>query len=226
MLPVWNDGGPVSADAGDAACRARAAGTPLAFAGPSTLIDGALLVTNDRRHRRRARADQVLVVQERAAERALEEVVGQHVLLRQRVELGLAVVEVAHGQAARVEPGGEHVVRAAVDLHDVLEESVGQVARDVQRGQRRRAVGDEAGLDRERRVGQVVALRLGHDGRVARPASRRPRSAAASAARWSRRDPSAGCRPRSAGRWRRRPRSRPCAPGKLPNRLSKVRFSA
>ena len=55
-------------------------------------------VTGNPRHRqaRRAGADQVLMVQERAAVRRLEEVVGQDVVLGQLVHLGCAVIEVPH----------------------------------------------------------------------------------------------------------------------------------
>ncbi len=79
---------------------------------------------------RRARAHQVLVVQERAAEGAHEEVVGQHVFLGQLPQLHAAAVVVAHGEAAGVGPGGELVVAAAVDLHLVLEEAVVEIAGD------------------------------------------------------------------------------------------------
>ena len=229
MVPVWNIGGPVSAEAGEgevvlvvgASC-----GTPLAFGGPSTFSDGAGAGDERRRRHRRAAADQVLVIEERSAEGPLEEVVGQNVLLRERVQLGLAVVPVTHRQTAGVLPRGELIVGAPVDLHDVLEEPMRHVARHVQRGQQRAAVRDESRLDAERRVRQVVGLRLRSRRSGSPPASRRPRSAAAWAARSSRRDPSGECRRRLASRSNRRPSLRPLAPGKLPKSPSKLRFSA
>ena len=70
------------------------------------------------------------MIQERAAERALKEVIGEHVLARERVQRRIAVVVVAHGEAARIGPGGVAVVLAAVDLHLMLEEAMPQIARD------------------------------------------------------------------------------------------------
>ncbi|MNV56494.1 hypothetical protein D3C71_1487820 [compost metagenome] len=94
------------------------------------------------------------MIQERAAERALEEVVAQHEFLGQlpqaQVVGGVAVV--THDERARVRPCDEPVVLAAVDLHLVLIEHMPEVARDdaLRQGLALRT------LQRERRVGQVV----------------------------------------------------------------------
>ncbi len=74
---------------------------------------------------RRAGANQVLVIEERAAECALKEVVGEHELLREPVQRRLAVVVVSHGETAGIGPCGVAVVLAAVDLHLVFEEAMG-----------------------------------------------------------------------------------------------------
>ena len=86
----------------------------------------------------RAGADEVLVVQERAAERAHEEVVGERVATRHLPHRQRAAVVVAHRQPAGIGPGGEAVVAAAVDLHDVVVVAVDEVARHRRRTARRR----------------------------------------------------------------------------------------
>src|SRR5262245_10444944 len=68
----------------------------------------------------RARADQVLMVEIGAAERAHEEVVGQSELLGPLPQLQSAAVKIAHGVAANGRHGREHVVAAAVDLLDAV----------------------------------------------------------------------------------------------------------
>jgi hypothetical protein len=73
---------------------------------------------------RRAGADQVLVVEVGAAERAHEEAIRQRVLLRPLPELELRAVVVAHGPAAHGRHRGEQVVLPAVDLLLVVEEGV------------------------------------------------------------------------------------------------------
>ncbi len=78
---------------------------------------------------RRAGTDQIDVIEERAAEGAVEEVVGQRILLRIGPELGLAGVVIAHDQPAGVRIEGELVHLAAVDLLLLLVEAVHQVAR-------------------------------------------------------------------------------------------------
>ncbi len=96
------------------------------------------------------------MVQVRAAERALEEAVGERVVARHLPHGRAAAVVVPHHQAARVAPGGELVVQAAVDLHLVLVEPVVKVAGDDGVGERRRAPGRRRRVDLERRVGQHV----------------------------------------------------------------------
>ena len=99
------------------------------------------------------------MVQERTAESAHEEVVGQRVLLREIPQLHLAAVEVTHAQAARVGVGRELVVLAAVDLHLVVIEAVHQVARDG------RLADDGAGVEEAGRVVDAEHL-VGHAGRL------------------------------------------------------------
>ena len=69
---------------------------------------------------RGAGAHQPLVIEERAAEGAHEEVVGERVVLRPLPQLHLRAVEVAHHPGADVRHGDEPVVPAAVDLLAVL----------------------------------------------------------------------------------------------------------
>jgi len=143
---------PVSALAGDVALGIRrvSVGSELCSSAIWGLGDGAGRVGIERR----ATCHQVLVVQERPAESALEEVVAQHELLRQlpqaQVVGGVAVV--AHDQGAGVSPRDELVVLAAVDLHLVLIEHMPEVARDhaLRQGLALRA------QQRKGRVGQVV----------------------------------------------------------------------
>ena len=81
---------------------------------------------------RRTRRDEPLVVEERAAERPLEEVVGQDVVrsarrVQVRVDRQLLGRVLTHRQADRVGPGDVAVGLAAVDLVLVLVEPVDQV---------------------------------------------------------------------------------------------------
>ena len=75
---------------------------------------------------RRAGADQPEMIEERAAERAHEEIVGERVAPRDLPErqLGGIVIVISHDQGARIRIGGELVVLAAVDLHLVLIEQM------------------------------------------------------------------------------------------------------
>ncbi len=109
---------------------------------------------------RRARAGKPLVIQERTAERAHEEVVGERVLLRDLPQRQLVGVQrvVAHHQTAGIGDSGEPVVLAAVDLHLVLVEAVVQVAR---RHADRRVEAVRI-VDREGGVRQVRRHRLRH----------------------------------------------------------------
>ena len=119
-------------------------------------------------HHRHAGADQVLVVQVRAAERAHEEVVGQRVLLGDLPQPHAAAVVVAHRQAAGVGIGGEAVVAAVADLHDVVVEAVHQVARgDRLRHDHAAAVQARRVVDAKRLVGHAGALRLRQRHRLA-----------------------------------------------------------
>ncbi|MNQ56983.1 hypothetical protein D3C85_711230 [compost metagenome] len=111
-----------------------------------------------------ARADQVLVREEGAAEGADEEVVGQRILLGDVPQLHLAAIVIAHRESARIGIRGELVVGAAVDLHLVVVEAVHEVARDHRLRQVQRAIGI---VDLERLVGQVGRLRLRDDGALA-----------------------------------------------------------
>ena len=68
----------------------------------------------------RARAHEPEVVEERAAERAHEEIVGEGVLAREPAQGQVGRVVVAHHEAARLGPRDEAVVLPAVDLQPVL----------------------------------------------------------------------------------------------------------
>ena len=94
------------------------------------------------------------MIEERATEGALEEVVAQHEFLSDIPQAqGIAALRVvAHGQAAGVGPGDKTVVLAAIDLHLVLIEHVPQVAGDQAQGQ----VFGVRALEGERCVGQVL----------------------------------------------------------------------
>ena len=133
------------------------------------------------RVKRRGGADQVLVVEERAAKRALEEVVAEHKLLGHVPQAqGITALGVmAHHQATRVGPGDKIVVFTAVDLHLVLIEHVPQVAGDQAQGQ----VFGVRALEGEGRVGQVF-LEL-HFAGVGHPVDRlRPDLQHATPGRW------------------------------------------
>ncbi len=104
------------------------------------------------------------MVEERAAECTLKEVVAQHefrgnVPQAQRV---LSLCVVAHGQPASVGPGDESIIATVVDLHLILIENVPQVASD----QTQRQIFAVWPLEREGSVGQVflklLACRVGH----------------------------------------------------------------
>ncbi len=114
----------------------------------------------------RAGSDQVLVVQERAAERAHEEVIAQGEVAGDlpQAQIDVVVAIMAHDQGAAVAPGDEAVILAPVDLHLVLVEGVNQVARhDALRqgiaGRRRkdkRCVGEIGDIGLADLIGQVV----------------------------------------------------------------------
>ena len=110
---------------------------------------------------RRAGADQVLVIQERTAERALEKIVGEHEFLapRRRAPNGCSR-SVPWRKTAGIGPGGIAIVLAAVDLHLMLEEAMPQIARHGGGRQRDMGLRREGMLDRERRIGQADALLL------------------------------------------------------------------
>jgi hypothetical protein len=93
------------------------------------------------------------VVEERATEGALEEVVAQHELLRDvpQAQGITALGVVAHGQATGVGPSDETVVLAAVDLHLVLIEHMPQIAGDQAKWQ----IFSVRAFEGERCVGQV-----------------------------------------------------------------------
>ena len=78
------------------------------------------------------RRDQVLMVEERTAESAHEEVVAQGVLPRELPQLQVcrAVGIVTHHHRAGVAPGDEAIVPAAIDLQLVLVEAMHQIARN------------------------------------------------------------------------------------------------
>ena len=115
------------------------------------------------------------MIEERAAERTLKEVIGQHVLPRERIQRRAAVVVVSHREAARVAPCGVAVVLAAVDLHLMLEEPMHQIARDRRGGERDARLRGESMLDREGSVRQTRALGLRDHGHVARGGHAAPR---------------------------------------------------
>ena len=100
---------------------------------------------------RRARADEPEVVQERAAERSHEEVVGERVLARPLPQLHRRAVVVAHHPRPDVAGRDEPVVRAARDLLLVLPERVDRARHELvgRHADRRR-------VDRERAVGQAI----------------------------------------------------------------------
>ena len=116
----------------------------------------------------RARADEILMIEEGAAESALEELVGQHEFAREGIELRPAVVVVAHREPAGIRPCGKLVVPAAVDLHLMLEKPVHQIARhhaglDLGIGSR-----GERPLDGERCIRQSRTHLLIYRGRISR----------------------------------------------------------
>ena len=102
--------------------------------------------------------------QERTAEGADVEVVGQRVLLGDVPHRHLAAVVVTHDQAACIGMRREHVVLAAVDLHLIVIEAVHQIARDHGR------IHIEAvlAIDLERAVRVIGRLRLGNHFLLAR----------------------------------------------------------
>ncbi len=124
---------------------------------------------------RRTGADQILMVQERAAEGPLEKIVRQYVFARERIKRGAARVVVAHRETARVRPCGVLIVPAAVDLHLMFEEAVIQIARDDRDGERDARLRCKRVLDRERRIRQAGALRLRDHRSVARCGNAAPR---------------------------------------------------
>ena len=114
----------------------------------------------------RAGADQVLVIEERAAERAHEEVVGERVLARHLPHRHVAAVVVAHRERAGIGVRSEEVIAAAVDLHDVVVEAVHEIAcRHPDRRAGAAAVERVGAVDAERPVRQADRLGLGHDRR-------------------------------------------------------------
>jgi hypothetical protein len=78
---------------------------------------------------RRAGADEPKVVQKRAAEGGMEEMVGQRVALCVLPELCLASVVEAHGKASGIGIGSELVHEPAVDLLLLVIKAVKQVTR-------------------------------------------------------------------------------------------------
>ena len=70
------------------------------------------------------------MVKERAAKRALEEVIAQHKLLGHVPQAqGITALGVmAHHQSTGIAPGDKTIILAAVDLHLVLVEHMPQVA--------------------------------------------------------------------------------------------------
>jgi hypothetical protein len=102
---------------------------------------------------RRTGANQVLVIEEGTAERALKKIISEHEVLRQSEQRRLAVVIVAHGETAGVGPRGVAVVLAAVDLHLVFEKAMYQVAGHGRRRQSNIGLRRKGALYRERRVG-------------------------------------------------------------------------
>ena len=104
----------------------------------STAIDGLAAAVSATGVLRRAGADQILVVEERAAERALEEVVRQHVFTRRArtARTGWSRSGPWSGRRHPTTPRNRSL-RAAVDLHLIFEEAVIQIARH-DRGRQRR----------------------------------------------------------------------------------------
>ncbi len=96
------------------------------------------------------------MIEERAAERAHEEIVGQNITLRDGPERQLRAVVMAHDEGSGIAVGDEFVVPAAVDLHLVLVEPVHEI--DGRNAKRR----IEAGriVYPKRRVGQMRGARL------------------------------------------------------------------
>ena len=130
--------------------------------GPAALGDGDVVLRRAGvgvRIERRLRGDEILVVEERTAEGAHEEVVAQRELLGQapQAQVHRAVAVVAHDQRAGVAPGDEAVVAPAVDLHLVLVERVDQVARHHALRQRF-AVRRVQGKRRVRQAGEILFL--------------------------------------------------------------------
>src|ERR1019366_10265215 len=103
--------------------------------------------------------NQILVIEKRAAERALKKTIGQYVLARQSKQRRMAVIVMAHGQPAGIPPRGIAVVAAAVDLHLMFEKPMIQVARHGRRGERDLRLRGESAFDRKRRVRQPRTLR-------------------------------------------------------------------
>src|SRR6266508_1239826 len=107
---------------------------------------------------RRAGADQPDVIQERAAEGRVEEVIGHGVLLGELAFRHIGSIVVTHRQAAIIAPGHKLVHLAAVDLILLLIEAVDQVA-DLLIG--RHITGDRKGLHRHiRREARIGTSRL------------------------------------------------------------------
>ena len=144
------------------------------------------------KHRRRG-GDEEDVIEERAAERAVKEVIGQRVLRRFGRERERRRVVVAHAQALRVAHLRELVHLAAVDLLLLLVVAMHEVAR---RDRRRHVL-----VDVERRVRQ-----RGRDRRAVHLRQRRVR----------------GARRAHLLRGAPRPSARPSAPANSPYRLSKL----
>src|SRR5262249_16610020 len=81
----------------------------------------------------RRRGDEPDVVEERSAERRLEEIVAEDVLSREAAERQRGAVVIAHDQAAGVAPRDELVHLPAVDLKNVLVVAVHRVAGELVR---------------------------------------------------------------------------------------------
>ena len=228
MLPLFaNFGGPSSAEARRAVRQLEPR---------QVMARGVLLQDRDRRACAgdesamrilgRAGADQVLMIEERAAERPLEEMIREHVPARERDTMPSRC---SRSAPCVRPPASDHaaiaVVLAAVDLHLVLEEPVHQIAGDRRGRERHAGLRGERMLDRERRVRQTRALACvttgtypggGHAAPGRR--QRRQHAAVAVALRDDRRA--------ADGRRGRALRPDRRAPGKLPYRSSKARFSA
>jgi len=111
------------------------------------------------------------MIQERAPERALKEIIGQRIIARPFPHGQLRSVVISHDQAARIGYGREPVVAATVDLLLVLVELVDEIVRRRLEGCVDRCLVDPKWSVRLRRhhEGVVLAWPEGRETRERRP---------------------------------------------------------